>query len=252
VPNSSVQARTLQRVQELEQTVVDLKDAIAVVVDAMVRAGVHVSFPTRLKKYTLVRRPAASQVLCAPVHDAKGKDHAANKEPDAQRLPAQGGLMGATARGDAARVEWVRSGEIVPAKALADSWGLTPQALGHAGKRGELFAISLRNRRYYPSEFLKLDRNEVATVCKQFRGFDPSEQFVFWKRKHGSLGGKTVFDILSKKHSSQQLVKVVQLARYVFRGCVTWQRRNAADTPTWQAKWMEGRRALRPPTAISR
>ena len=110
-------------------------------------------------------------------------------------------------------MEWVRSGEIVPARALSDFWGLTPRALGPAGKRGELFALTLRNRRYYPNEFPKLDRNDVAAVCKQLKGLDPAEQIVFWKRKQGSLGGKTVFDVLSTKQSNQQLVKVVQLAQ---------------------------------------
>ena len=110
-------------------------------------------------------------------------------------------------------MEWVRSGEIVPSRALSDSWGLTPQALGSSVRRGELFALTLRNRRYYPSEFLKLDRNDVAAVCKQLKGIEPAEQLVFWKRKHGSLAGMTVFDVLSTKQSSRQLVKVVQLAR---------------------------------------
>jgi hypothetical protein len=212
VPDSTVQADTRQRVKELEQTLVDLKDAIALLVDGMLRAGVHVSFPTHLKKYVGDLLPAASQSLCVKVHEAKESAHAASEEADAQRVPAQRGLTGATALGEAARMEWVRSGEIVPAKALSDSWGLTPKALGSAGKRGELFALTLRKRRYYPSEFLKLDRNDVAAVCKQLKGLDPAEQLVFWKRKHGSLGGKTVFDVLSTKQSNR-LVKVVQLAR---------------------------------------
>jgi uncharacterized protein (DUF1778 family) len=161
----------------------------------------------------LIVSDAVADKVAQSAARAKGKAPAAIEEADVQRVPAQGGLTGATARGEAARVEWVRSGEIVSAKALSDFWGLTPQALGPAGKRGELFALTLRNRRYYPSEFLKLDRNDVAAVCKQLKGLDPAEQLVFWKRKHGSLGGKTVFDVLSTKQSNQQLVRVVQLAR---------------------------------------
>lgn len=217
MPDSTVQARTQQRVKELEQTVVDLKDALGVVVDRMLRAGMDVAFPARLKKYVAPpksgRRSAASRNLDLQVRDAKAKAPAAIAAAAAQPVPAQGGLAGATARGEAARVEWVRSGEIVPAKTLSDAWGLTPQALGPAGKRGEVFAVTVRNQRYYPSEFLKLDRNDVANVCKQLEGLDPSEQLIFWKRKHGSLGGKTVFEVLSSKPSGPQLAKVVQLAQ---------------------------------------
>ena len=43
------------------------------------------------------------------------------------------------ARGEAATAELIRTGALVPAKRLADGWGLAPRALGPAERRGELF-----------------------------------------------------------------------------------------------------------------
>ena len=128
---------------------------------------------------------------------------------DAEPVPAQGGMAGAVARGDVARVEWVRSGEVVTTKALSGAWRLTPRVLASAAQRGELFAVTVHGRRYYPSEFLKLDRSDVGTVCAQLQALDPSEKLVFWKRQHGQLGGHTVFEALS----NNQLAQVVQLAQ---------------------------------------
>ena len=73
----------------------------------------------------------------------------------------------------------------------------------------------VRNQRYYPSEFLKLDRSDVEIVCKQFVGLDASEQLIFWKRKHGALGGKTVLEVASSRRNGPQISKVVALAQAV-------------------------------------
>lgn len=128
--------------------------------------------------------------------------------------PAAKPLAAAQARGEAAKVEWVRSGEVVPAKELADKWDLTPQALGPAEKRGELFSVVVKRHRYYPREFLTLNRDDVGTVCKQLEPLDATEKLLFWKRPHGALGGKTVSALLSdSKKAGPQLVRVAQLAQ---------------------------------------
>ena len=64
---------------------------------------------------------AAPDVLCLQ----EVKAHEADI-PDQLRKPD--GLNAALARGEAAKVQWVQSGEVVPAKVLAEKWGLTPQA----------------------------------------------------------------------------------------------------------------------------
>jgi hypothetical protein len=107
------------------------------------------------------------------------------------------GVAGAQLRGEAAKVGWIQSGEVVPAKALADSWGLSPQALGPAADRGEVFSLTHKRSRYYPAEFLALQREDVAAVNKALEGLSEGEKLVFWKRPHGALGGKTVAQVLS-------------------------------------------------------
>lgn len=127
--------------------------------------------------------------------------------------PAKTGLAAAVTRGEAAKVEWVKSGEVIPAKTLADVWGLTPQALGPAADRGEVFAIVVKRQRYYPKEFLELNREEVGVVSKALGRLSPSEKLIFWKRPHGALGGKTVLQLLSGKKDDAQLGRVSQLAQ---------------------------------------
>lgn len=105
---------------------------------------------------------------------------------------ASGGLAGATARGEAARVQWVKAGLVVPGEQLAQAWGLTRQALAPAADRGEVFAVKIGNRLYYPQAFLALDREVVARVCRALGTLGASEKLVFWLREHGALGGQGV------------------------------------------------------------
>lgn len=120
-------------------------------------------------------------------------------------------------------MEWVKSGEVVPARTLADVWGLTPQALGPAADRGEVFAVVIKRQRYYPKEFLELDRDDVSAVSKALGSLPPAEKLIFWKRPHGALAGKTVLQSLSGKRDEARLGRVAQLAR-------TWAAEAQADT----------------------
>jgi hypothetical protein len=129
-------------------------------------------------------------------------------------IEAEGGYAAALARGAAAKEKWFTSGDLVPARALADRWGLTLRALGSAVKDGEIFALVRRRRRYHPSEFLDLSRSAVGDICRALAGLSPETQFIFWKRQHGALGGKTVFDYLrSRSDSKEQVHRVVELAQ---------------------------------------
>ena len=105
---------------------------------------------------------------------------------------ACGGLAGATARGEAARVQWVKDGLVVSGEQLAHAWGLTRQALAPAAERGEVFAVKIGNRLYYPQAFLDLDRETVATVCRALGDLGASEKLMFWLREHGALGGRGI------------------------------------------------------------
>lgn len=46
-------------------------------------------------------------------------------EFDNRQGQAGGGLAGAISRGEAARVQWVKDGLVVPGAQLAQAWGLT-------------------------------------------------------------------------------------------------------------------------------
>jgi hypothetical protein len=126
-----------------------------------------------------------------------------------QRAQAAGGLAGATARGEAARVQWVKDGLVVPGEQLAQAWGLTRQALAPAADRGEVFAVKVGNRLYYPQAFLSLDRETVAVICRALGDIGTNERLMFWLRDHGALAGKSVSAALE---SGLALVKVEHLA----------------------------------------
>ena len=111
---------------------------------------------------------------------------------DTQQVQAVGGLAGATARGEAARVQWVKDGLVVPGEQLARAWGLTRQALAPAADRGEVFAVKVGNRLYFPQAFLGMDRETVATICRALGDLGASEKLMFWLRDHGALAGKSV------------------------------------------------------------
>jgi hypothetical protein len=105
---------------------------------------------------------------------------------------AVGGLAGAVARGEAARVQWVKQGLVVSGEQLSQAWGLTRQALAPAAQRGEVFAVKVGNRLYYPQSFLVLDRQSVAAICIALGSLGASEKLTFWLREHGALGGRSV------------------------------------------------------------
>lgn len=135
-----------------------------------------------------------------------------------QQPGAVGGLAGAVARGEAARVQWVKDGLVVPGEQLAQAWGLTRQALAPAADRGEVFAVKVGNRLYYPQAFLGMDREAVARVCRGLGELSASEKLMFWLRDHGALAGKSVAVALEV---GVPLAKVERLA-------VAWARERGA------------------------
>lgn len=161
----------LRRIAQLEATVGRLSEDLGNLRSAVTKQGLQAPRPRSVS-----RRPATT----------------AERSTDTPRAQAAGGLAGATARGEAARVRWVKDGLVVPGEQLAQAWGLTRQALAPAADRGEVFAVKVGNRLYYPQSFLGMDRETVATVCRALADLGSSEKLMFWLRDHGALAGKNV------------------------------------------------------------
>jgi hypothetical protein len=199
------------RIEQLESAVSELSAVLGQIVAKMHRQGIDVEIsksgsPLVKKALSLFQGDTAKR---SP-RKGRGPAHL-TLDRDAPAVVT--GLAAALVRGEAARVEWVQSGEVVPARTLAQKWGLTPQALGPAADRGEIFAVVVKNQRFYPKEFLELSRDEVGMVSKSLGEISPEEKLVFWKRPHGALGGKTIYQVLSGGSEAPQLARVAQLAR---------------------------------------
>lgn len=156
-----------------------------------------------------LRSAVSKQGLQTPARQ-RGRTASAERPMEESRpTQAAGGLAGAAVRGEAARVRWVKDGLVVPGEQLAQAWGLTRQALAPAAERGEVFAVKVGNRLYYPQSFLGMDRESVATVCRALGELGSSEKLVFWLRDHGALAGKSVVAALE---AGVPLAKVERLA----------------------------------------
>jgi hypothetical protein len=139
-----------------------------------------------------LRSAVSKQGLQTPARQRGQTAPAEGLMEEPQQTQAAGGFAGAAARGEAARVRWVKDRLVVPGEQLAQAWGLTRQALAPAAERGEVFAVKVGNRLYYPQSFLGMDRESVATVCRALGDLGSSEKLMFWLRDHGALAGKSV------------------------------------------------------------
>jgi len=178
----------LRRIAQLEATVVRLSEDLGSLRSAVSQQGVD-----------LPRVRGAQARGAHPKFSTTSNQHA----------QATGGLAGATARGEAARVQWVKARLVVPGEQLAQAWGLTRQALAPAAARGEVFAVKVGNRLYYPQAFLGMDREAVAAICRALGDLGASEKLMFWLRDHGALAGKSVAAALE---AGVALAKVERLA----------------------------------------
>ncbi len=178
----------LRRIAQLEATVGRLSEDLGVLRTAVSKQGLQ-----------LPRTPRARA----------RRTHADSVSVDNPHAQATGGLAGAIARGEAARVQWVKSGLVVPGEQLARAWGLTRQALAPAADRGEIFAVKVGNRLYYPQAFLGMDRDAVAGICRALGDLGASEKLMFWLREHGALAGRGVAAALE---TGTALAKVERLA----------------------------------------
>ena len=178
----------LRRIAQLEATVGRLSDDLGSLRSAVSKRGLQLP------------RTRAGRARVA---------HTKSSSTDNEKSQATGGLAGATARGEAARVQWVKDGLVVPGEQLAQAWGLTRQALAPAAERGDVFAVKVGNRLFYPRAFLGMDREAVAAICRALGSLGASEKLMFWLRDHGALAGKSVAAALEAGIS---LAKVERLA----------------------------------------
>lgn len=189
-----------QRIRQLEASVSELRELVLQLRSELQAQSLSASvLRVAEPQPAFVTRPARHS-NAAPTRRPVRAAHAA-------------GLVAARERGEAARLAWVAAGEVVPARALAQRWGLTPQALGPAAQRGEVFAVVVKRQRYYPREFLELEREAVATICRALAGLSPEEHLVFWKRPHGALGGATLAQFLGQDTGRKALARAVALAQ---------------------------------------
>jgi len=183
--------------------------------------------PTDLSPPVLLRRIARLEATVGRLSEDLGSLRQA-LSAQAAAVPAKaaprraasagGGLAGAVARGEAARVQWVQDGLVVPGEQLAQAWGVTRQALAPAAERGEVFAVKVVNRLYYPQAFLALERATVASLCRALGELSASEKLLFWLRPHGALAGRSVAAALD---AGTPLAKLQRLA-------ATWARERGA------------------------
>ncbi len=167
-------------------------------------------------------RSRAAQAEFLPAHPAQ-----------TQGAQAVGGLTAAAARGEAARVQWVKDGLVVPGEQLAQAWGLTRQALAPASDRCEVFAVKVGNRLYYPQAFLGMDREAVAVICRALGELGATEKLMFWLLEHGALSGKSVIAALE---SGIAVAKVERLA-------AAWARERGAACGVAKSAAKTGRNA---------
>jgi hypothetical protein len=81
--------------------------------------------------------------------------------------------------------------------------------LAPAAERGEVFAVKVGNRLYYPRAFLDMDRTTVGAICRALGDLGASEKLMFWLRDHGGLAGRSV---AAASESGVALAKVERLA----------------------------------------
>ena len=206
----SLPPQARKRIEKLESTVSELTGALGQVVSEMQRQGIVIPIKRSsplLRSLFRVNKDIKPKARRRPGFTVKKSAQQEVEEGARGHIAAKARL-----HGEAAKVDWMRSGEVVSAKVLADRWGLTPQALGPAAERGEVFAVVVKRHRYYPKEFLDLGRDDVSAVCRALGRMSPEEKLIFWKRPHGALAGKTVVDALNNQ-AGPRLSRVVQLAQ---------------------------------------
>lgn len=167
----------------------------------------RVSPVARDGRVTLVT-PMPALVLDADDDDLEAESFAL----DARTMEEQPGqavtsVGAALQRGEALIASMVRQGSLINGETLASAWGITRQALDKARERGELFSVRMGRQHYYPVAALSFLRRDFESINRSFHpDIAAGTKLIFFNRKHGSLGGKTVAE------SADRLTDILRLA----------------------------------------
>lgn len=123
--------------------------------------------------------------------------------PPPQR--GRGGLADAIERGKVHKRQWTQDGTLLSASDFAEKLGVSPADLPTLEAGDQLFALVVDNVPWYPSELLKLTRQQVADLCRALSDESASGRFIFLMRKHGALGGGTVVEAAVQGHFDRVL-----------------------------------------------
>lgn len=110
-------------------------------------------------------------------------------------------------RGEALIASLVREGSLIDGETLASAWGITRQALDKARERGEIFSVRMGRQHFYPVAALSFLRRDFESINRSFHpDIAAGTKLIFFNRKHGSLGGRTVAE------SADRLTDILRLA----------------------------------------
>lgn len=104
----------------------------------------------------------------------------------------------AAGRGQQYLLSLIQRGELVPARDIADAWGITAQALGNRKRAGDVFGLMVNNRLWYPAALKHFpSREDAEHVCGRIRHLPPVEQYLVLTNPHAALGERTVAEALA-------------------------------------------------------
>ena len=175
-------------INQLHRLVEELKSAI-VETRAAAEASVRVSRELSEAFLNGVRRPLAS----------------ARQATRRSARPVQSTLESARQAGQVQLVAWVEEGALMASEEFAAKWGMTPQGLQKAAARGELPAIKVSNRTYYPAVLCELPRPFASHLGQALRSLSPARQLIFLLRRHGGLDGKSIGDLTTSAEQARAL-----------------------------------------------
>ena len=133
----------------------------------------------------------------------------ARKAPRRSARPVQATLESARQAGQVQLLAWVDEGSLMASEEFAAKWGMTPQGLQKAAARGELTAIKVSNRTYYPAVLCELPRPFASQLGQALRSLSPAQQLIFLLRQHGALEGKSI----DKLTTSAEQTRALELAQ---------------------------------------
>jgi len=97
----------------------------------------------------------------------------------------------ACARGEARLVSWTMDGTLVDGTSLAAAWQITPAELEETRARGEIFALWVEGKAWYPAEALQIDRGILAAINGALGEASAVSRLLFLLHRHGALQDRT-------------------------------------------------------------